>query len=129
MLRNSIIIYCADMEEPIVVDKPCSSIDIIPTVSNLFGLEYDSRLMMGTDILSDSDPLVILNSLFTGPNWCWMNKYGTYNADTKRFIPAEGFSATEEEISAYVKEMNNVLWAKRKYSPLILNKNYYSYIF
>ncbi len=129
LLRNSIIIYCADMEEPIVVDKPCSSIDIIPTVSNLFGLEYDSRLMMGTDILSDSDPLVILNSLFTGPNWCWMNKYGTYNADTKRFIPAEGFSATEEEISAYVKEMNNVLWAKRKYSPLILNKNYYSYIF
>lgn len=129
LLRNSIIIYCAGMEEPVIVDKPCSSIDIIPTVSNLFGLEYDSRLMMGTDILSDSDPLVILNSLFTGPNWCWMNKYGVYNADAKRFTPAEGFSATDEEIAAYVKQMNNVLWAKRKYSPMILNKDYYSYIF
>ena len=129
LLRNSIIIWSACMEEPIIVDKPCSSIDILPTVSNLFGLEYDSRLLMGTDILSDSDPLVILNELFTGPNWCWMNKYGVYNSDTGIFTPAEGFVATEEEISAYVKQMNNVLWAKRKYSPMILEKDYYSYIF
>ncbi len=129
LLRNSIIIWCADMEEPVVIDKPCSSIDIIPTVSNLFGLEFDSRLMIGTDILSDSDPLVILNALFTGPNWCWMNRYGLYNPDTGVFTPAEGFSASDEEIKAYVKQMNNVLWAKRKYSPMILNKDYYSYIF
>ncbi|MBQ8837633.1 MAG: sulfatase-like hydrolase/transferase [Clostridia bacterium] len=129
LLRNSIIIWSACMEEPVVIDKPCSSIDIIPTVSNLFGLEYDSRLLMGTDILSDSDPLVILNELFTGPNWCWMNKYGIYNSDTGIFTPAEGFVATEEEISAYVKQMNNVLWAKRKYSPLILEKDYYRYVF
>ena len=130
LLRNSIIIWCADMEEPIVVDKPCSSIDIIPTVSNLFGLEYDSRLMMGTDILSDSDPLVILNALFTGPNWCWMNQYGFYDSTTKKFTPAEGFSASQEDIDAYVKQINNVvLWGKRKYSPWILEKNYYSYIF
>ena len=84
---------------------------------------------MGTDILSESDPLVILNSLFTGPNWCWMNKYGLYNGDTKVFTPAEGFEATEEEINAYVKQMNNVLWAKRKYSPKILESNYYAYVF
>ena len=129
LLRNSIIIWCADMEEPVVVDKPCSSIDIIPTVSNLFGLEYDSRLLIGTDILSESDPLVILNELFTGPNWCWMNKYGIYNSSTGIFTPAEGFTATEEELSAYVKQMNQVLWAKRKYSPLILEKDYYRYVF
>ncbi|MBQ6893254.1 MAG: sulfatase-like hydrolase/transferase [Clostridia bacterium] len=129
LLRNSIIIWCADMEEPVVIDKPCSSIDIIPTVSNLFGLEYDSRLLMGTDILSESDPLVILNALFTGPNWCWMNKYGTYNGSTGIFTPAEGFTATEEELNAYVKQINNLLWAKRNYSPKILEKDYYSYIF
>ncbi|MBQ4150345.1 MAG: LTA synthase family protein [Clostridia bacterium] len=129
LLRNSLIIYCADMKEPVVVEKPCSSIDLLPTVSNLFGLEYDSRLLMGTDILSDSDPLVILLSLFTGPNWCWMNQYGTYNPDTGVFTTAEGFSATKEQIDEYVKEMNKVLNAKRKYSPMILNKDYYSYIF
>ncbi len=129
LLRNSIIIWSASMKEPVVVDKPCSSIDIIPTVSNLFGLEYDSRLLMGTDILSESDPLVILNALFTGPNWCWMNKYGFYDSNTKLFTPAEGFNATEEELTAYVKQMNNLLWAKRNYSPKILEKDYYNYIF
>lgn len=129
LLRNSIIIWSSSMEEPVVVDKPCSSIDIVPTVSNLFGLEYDSRLLMGTDILSESDPLVILNALFTGPNWCWMNKYGFYSSETKTFTPAEGFNVSEEELNAYVKQMNNLLWAKRNYSPKILEKNYYAYIF
>ncbi len=129
LLKNSCIIWCADMEEPIVVDKPCSAIDIIPTVSNLFGLEYDSRLLMGTDVLSDSDPLVILNCLFDGPSWCWMTKYGLYNSSTKTFTPAEGFSASQEDIDAYVKQMNNVLWAKRRYSPKILENDYYKYIF
>ena len=40
-----------------VVDKPCYSVDIIPTLSNLFGLEYDSRLLAGRDILSDAPGL------------------------------------------------------------------------
>ncbi len=129
LLRNSIIIWCSDMEEPVVVDKPCSSIDIIPTVSNLFGLEYDSRLITGTDILSESDPLVILNALFTGPNWCWMNKNGLYNGSTGVFTPAEGFDLTGDELNDYVKKMNNVLLGKRKYSPKILEKDYYDHVF
>ncbi|MBQ4556871.1 MAG: LTA synthase family protein [Clostridia bacterium] len=129
LLRNTCIIWCADMEEPVIVEKPCSAIDIIPTVSNLFGIEYDSRLLMGTDVLSDSDPLVILNCLFDGPSWCWMTQYGLYNSSNGKFTPAEGFTASQEDIDAYVKQMNNVLWAKRRYSPMILEKNYYSYLF
>ena len=53
--ENTLIIWSASMNEPIPVDKVCSSIDILPTVSNLLGLEYDSRLLVGRDILSDSD--------------------------------------------------------------------------
>ena len=30
--------------EPVQVEKYCSSLDIMPTLANLFGLEYDSRL-------------------------------------------------------------------------------------
>mgnify|MGYP000568022791 CR=1 FL=1 len=57
--ENSLILWSADMEEPVYVDKYCSSLDLLPTLSNLFGLEYDSRLMMGSDILSDEPALVI----------------------------------------------------------------------
>ena len=129
LLRNGCIIWCASMEEPIVVDTPCSSLDIIPTVSNLFGLEYDSRLLIGTDVLSDSIPLVVLNQDGNGTAWNWINKYGEYSTLTKTFTPYEGFTATEEEIATYVKQQNAILNAKTKYSRMILNKDYYREIF
>ena len=130
LLRNGCIIWCASMEEPIIVEEPCSSLDIIPTVSNLFGLEYDSRLLMGVDVLSDAVPLVILNQDDKeGTSWNWINKYGEYNRGTKTFTPYEGFSATEEEIAAYVKQMNAVVSRKNKYSRMILEKDYYRYVF
>ncbi len=129
LLRNGCIIWCADMEEPIVVDVPCSSLDIIPTVSNLFGLAYDSRLLIGTDVLSDSIPLVILNQDGNGSAWNWINKYGAYSTLTGKFTPYEGFTATAEEIAAYVKQQNAIVNAKTKYSRMILNKDYYRTVF
>lgn len=129
LFRNGCIIWCASMEEPIVVDVPCSSLDIIPTVSNLFGLEYDSRLLIGTDVLSDSIPLVVLNQDGNGTAWNWINKYGEYSTLTGRFTPYEGFTATEEEIAAYVKQQNAIVNAKTKYSRMILNKDYYREVF
>lgn len=129
LLRNGCIIWCASMEEPIIVEEPCSSLDIIPTVSNLFGLEYDSRLLMGVDVLSDAVPLVILNQDGDGSPWNWLNKYGAYSSATKTFTPYEGFNATEEEIAAYVKQMNAVVSRKNKYSRMILEKDYYRYLF
>ncbi len=129
LLRNDCIIWCASMEEPIVVQQPCSSLDIIPTVSNLFGLEYDSRLLMGTDVLSDTVPLVILNQDGDGSSWNWLNRYGEYSSATKTFTPYDGFSATEEEIAAYVKQVNGIVSRKNKYSRFILEKDYYRYLF
>ena len=39
------------MKEPVIVDAPCCTVDILPTLHNLFGTEYDSRLLAGTDVL------------------------------------------------------------------------------
>ena len=99
------------------------------TISNLFGLEYDSRLLMGVDILSDTMPLVILNQDGDGSAWNWINAYGAYNSATKTFTPYPGFEASDEEIAAYVKQMNGVVQRKNKYAHLILEKNYYAYLF
>ena len=129
LLRNGLILWSASMTEPVVVDKPCSAIDIIPTLSNLFGLEYDSRLFAGVDILSDTMPLVILNQDGDGSAWNWINAYGEYHSATKTFTPYAGFEASDEEIAAYVKQMNGVVQRKNKYVRLILEKNYYAYLF
>ncbi len=80
--ESTFILYTKDME-PITIDKPCSSLDIIPTLSNLLGLEYDSRLLMGRDIFSDSEPLVIFN------NKSFITDKGKYNSLTKEFISNE----------------------------------------
>lgn len=49
--QNAFICYCPGMKENVVIDTPCSTPDILPTLLNLFGFEYDSRLLSGTDIL------------------------------------------------------------------------------
>lgn len=88
LYRNGFILWSPSMEEPIRVSKPCSAIDILPTLSNLFGLEYDSRLMMGSDILSDADSPVILNSVGTIGSNHWITAQGSYNAYSKTFTPS-----------------------------------------
>jgi phosphoglycerol transferase MdoB-like AlkP superfamily enzyme len=101
--------------ESVVIDKPCSSLDINPTLSNLFGLEYDSRLMMGRDILSDTPPLVIFS------NRSWMTDKAMYNAVTNT---ATYTSGTEKDV-AYVRGINKSVGDKFEYSTKILETDYY----
>ena len=129
LYRNAFIIWNSAMKEPIKIDTPCSAIDILPTLSNLFGLEYDSRLMAGTDVLSGEEPIVILNFDKGAGSWNWLTRYGTYKTSTKKFTPAEGFSATDDEIAAYVKSVNQLVSAKRKYTFYVIENDYYSYVF
>ena len=118
------------MEKPVTVKKPCSSIDVLPTVSNLFGLEYDSRLMMGKDILSNSEGLVILNCLSSG-SWNWITDKGSYCSWTEKFTLNSEYDGkyTEQQISDYVSYTNKVVNAKHVYSLKILDRDYYSYVF
>ncbi len=53
MYENAFICYNAGMKKPVTVDTPCCTVDIIPTLLNLFGVDYDSRLLAGTDILDE----------------------------------------------------------------------------
>ena len=46
LFKSPFIVYAKGMK-PETIDKPASSLDIIPTISNLLGLEFDSRLLKG----------------------------------------------------------------------------------
>ena len=59
LYKTTLIIYNSAMDEPVYVDKYVSSIDVLPTVYNLFGIQYDSRLLMGRDVFAEGDGLVI----------------------------------------------------------------------
>ena len=52
--KNTWLLWSGSMESSVTVNTPCSAIDILPTVSNLFGLEFDSRLMSGHDVFAQN---------------------------------------------------------------------------
>lgn len=58
--EGGLILWTSAFKNPVTVDEPCCTLDILPTVSNLLGLDFDSRLLMGTDILSDGNHVAIL---------------------------------------------------------------------
>lgn len=116
--KNTLIIWSASMEEPVPVDKYCCSLDVLPTVSNLMGLPYDSRMLAGQDILSDSEGLVIFN------NRSFITDRCSYNSGTGKIV-----SFTGEEISEdYIKNRKAVVSNKFQISESICDYDYYKYI-
>lgn len=117
--KNNFILWNSGMKEDVIINKPCSSLDILPTLSNLFGLEYDSRLLMGKDILSDGSALVILSD-------------HSFITDKLMYISGTGeiIKLTNEELpKGYIKGINSIIKNKFTISDNILRKDYYSYVF
>ena len=117
--RMPLLIWSGSMKKPIKVEKIGSSLDILPTVLNLFGVEYDSRLLIGRDILSDTEPLVIFSDR------SFITDKGRYNAITKEFIANDG----EEIEEGYVEKTNKIIYQKYQMSRLILENDYYRKVF
>lgn len=116
IFQNTLILWSGDMEGTAVhVDKYCSSLDVMPTLSNLFGLDYDSRLIMGSDILSGEDPLVIF------ANYSFINREGYYNSVTDQFTRWDGGEPDLEAVAGMVAEVQN----RVAYSGTILDTDYY----
>lgn len=117
--HNALIIWSGSIEDQnIVVDTPVYSLDILPTVSNLFGVDYDSRLLVGRDVFSDAMPLVLW------PDHSWKTDRGTYNSVTGEFIPNEGY----EEDPAYTKYVSSLVANKISFSKSVQTMNYYHYV-
>ena len=117
--KNNLVIWSSTMKEPIEINKYGESLDILPTVLNLFGIDFDSRLLMGRDLLSNSDGLVIFNDR------SWITDKGKYNASTKVFTPFNNKQVDED----YIESINTKVYNKFVISKNILETNYYKYVF
>ncbi len=113
--RSNFILWNSDMEEPIEVNKVGSQIDVLPTLLNLFGIEYDSRLLIGQDTLSDNPGIAIFS------NRSWVSDYGTYFAKSKEFVP-NGNGEVDEN---YVSDMNKSVANKFTMSQSFLKYDIY----
>ena len=108
-------------DKTIEIDKVCCQVDILPTLSNLLGLEYDSRMLGGTDILSTSEGLVIFSSK------SWRTNMGTYNRYTKEFTPAAGVNLSGDTLDAYIKYINSVVNNRTSMTAVIVENNFYNF--
>lgn len=117
--HNALIIWSGSIEgQDITVDTPVYSLDILPTLSNLFGVEYDSRLLVGRDVFSDAQPLVLW------PDYSWKTEKGTYDASTGKFTPNEGVEVDD----SYIQSIKDLVSNKISYSKEVQNLDYFNYL-
>lgn len=123
--RNSLILWNAGMEdEPVYVDKVCGSMDVLPTLLNLFGFEYDSRMYAGRDIFSDVEGMVIFNDR------SFVTDSVIYNKKAKETIwvkDEQGNDIIADDLKdAYFEEMKQEVKDRYKFSAGILQEDYYA---
>ena len=112
--KSNFILWNSEMET-INIDKVGSQIDVLPTIYNLFGVKYDSRLIIGKDILSTEPGLAIFG------NRSWVSDKGTYFAGSGKFVSKHG----EEVTNDYITYMNSLVGARMNMSKKILTNDYY----
>ncbi len=115
--KNTLVIWNNKMDT-ITINKPCSSIDIIPTLSNLFNFNYDSRLLTGKDILSSSKAFVY----FSESNSFISDTY-IFNNRTQKTYDLNGneINIDKEQLNKDKKHYKTTLLMNR----LLIENNYY----
>ena len=132
-LENELREYACEVSEPV------SSLDILPTVSNLFGVEFDSRLLPGRDVFAENtEPLVFWN------NRSWVTAEGKYDTRKGKFYPPlqeaeaamtatpgemEEEQTAEEMTPERMEEINALVENKILMCSQILKLDYYGLIF
>ena len=117
--HNALIIWSGSIEDmDLVIEDPVYSLDILPTISNLFGVEYDSRLIVGRDIFSDAEPIVLWY------DYTWVTDKGVYDSESRKFTPKEGVEVDD----GYVQRIKDIVYNKIYYSREVQNTDYFNYL-
>jgi len=118
--HSTCIMYTEGLKEDIKCDTFCCNVDIVPTILNLLGIKFDSRLIMGTDIFSDGFHKAVLY------NKSFLTDKAVYDSQTGRTewkIDTELYD--EKKLKAYVDGVNELIESEYSASVNIINRNVY----
>ena len=118
--KSTLIFWVGGLEENIVVDEYCCNIDVLPTILNLWGFDYDSRMLVGTDVFSDGEHAAILIDKSFYTDKVWLN---ASSGEIKYLVPEESLPA------GYIDNMIQSIKTKFTISTDILTTAYYNYAF
>lgn len=116
--RVPLVIYNSKMEGQ-VFTQYTSYMNLLPTLANLFNLDYDPRLYMGTDMFSDD-----YQSLTVFADGSWKNEYAYYNASKTKLKYYSSFTYSDEQI----RDINMEISQEMSMSSKIIKNNYFSYL-
>ena len=128
--KNALILWSGclegenkDMQKEI--SYPVYSLDILPTLSNLFGVEYDSRLLAGRDVFADTDHIAIWT------NYSWKTEHAVYSASKKEltFYSEESQSWSEDMKQSYSDRIKKTVKNRFTLSKMLLDYDYWDDIF
>lgn len=117
--KTPFVIWNSEIK-PEVHEEYTSYINILPTIANLFSLDYDARLYMGEDLLNED-----YQSIVIFPNGSWKNEIAYYNANNNKITyQNEDITYTDEEIIT----INKIVTSRLQMSTTTIKKNYFSYL-
>ena len=118
--KSTLIFWVGGMEEPVTVNEYCCNVDILPTILNLWGFDYDSRMLAGTDVFSDGEHVAVLIDKSFYTDKVWLN---ASSGEIKYLVPEEDLPA------GYVDNMIQQIKTKFTISSDILTTAYYNLAF
>ena len=120
--HSTCIMWCGGIDT-IKVDTPCCNIDILPTVLNLFGMEYDSRLLPGTDIFSNNTHVAMLY------NKSFITEYVRYNSqDGKAEWTSKANNLSDDEKQQYLDYLISLTKSRYTASLQVMDENFFKFV-
>ncbi len=116
--RTPFVIYNPSLESK-TFEEYTSMINILPTVANLFNLNYDPRYYAGTDLLSDDYENITIFA-----DGSWKSPIAYYNARTGKITYYSDKTHTNEEII----KINESINTRISMSNLSITTNYFNYL-
>ena len=115
--RVPFVIYNSGLEGK-VFSQYTTYVNILPTISNLFSLDYEANLMMGSDLLAETyDSMVIF------ADGTWKNENAFYDSSTGK-VKYYNNAYTEEDIFNITNSVNSKLALSEK----IIKTDYFNYL-
>ncbi len=121
--KSTCIIYNSAIEEPIQCDTYCCNVDILPTMLNLFNIDFDSRLLAGNDIFSSG---VHRARLYDGSFLTDFVRYDSASGEVIWSDEAASFSEAEKE--RYLNAMMDYTEAEYSASLNLMKNNFFLYV-
>ena len=118
--RTPMLIYNSALEAPVEVTQYTTIIDLLPTLLNLFDMDYDPRLYLGTDVFSDTH---VSRAYFADGSW--QDDRGFYYTPGNKMTYLDGAAHyTDAELRA----INNEIATRQRMSGSAIRSNYFNYL-